>query len=128
MDASFYLNFYKKAEKVKYELISFLINAKKDGKKVVGYGAAAKGNTLLNYAGIRDDLISYIVDRNPAKQEKFMPGSRIPIVSEDFLKKDRPDYILILPWNLKDELKEQLNYARNWGAKILVALPNLNFI
>ncbi len=128
MDESFYLNFYKKAEKVKYELISFLINAKKDGKKVVGYGAAAKGNTLLNYAGIRDDLISYIVDRNPAKQEKFMPGSRIPIVSEDFLKKDRPDYILILPWNLKDELKEQLNYARNWGAKILVALPNLNFI
>ena len=123
-----YLDFYKKAETVKYELLSFLINAKQQGKKVVGYGAAAKGNTLLNYAGIRNDLISYIVDRNPAKQGKFMPGSRIPIINEEFLKKDKPDYILILPWNLKDELKEQLKYSRNWGAKIFVALPKLTFI
>ncbi len=123
-----YLNFYKKAEKVKYDLLKFLIEAKNNGKKVVGYGAAAKGNTLLNYAGIRNDLIPYIVDRNPAKQGKFMPGSRIKIVEEEYLKSDKPDYILILPWNIRDELMAQLYYSKNWGAEILVALPKLKIL
>ncbi len=123
-----YLNFDKKAEKVKYDLLNFLIDAKRNGKKVVGYGAAAKGNTLLNFAGVRDDLIAYVVDRNPSKQNKYMPGSRIKIVEESHLEDDKPDFILILPWNLKNEIKHQLEYSKNWGARLLVALPKLDFL
>ena len=83
---------------------------------------------MLNFAGVREDLISYIVDRNPAKQNKFMPGSRIKIVDESYLEIDKPDFILILPWNLKNEIKEQLDYSKSWGAKLLVALPKLDFL
>jgi len=104
------------------------LEAKKQGKSVAGYGAAAKGNTLLNYAGIRPDLISFIVDRNPAKQGKFMPGSRIPIVDEKHLKADKPDYVVVLSWNLKEEINNQLNYIRQWDGKFITAVPRLEIV
>jgi len=125
---NFYKNFQKKANIVKDDLLNFLIKAKQDGKKVVAYGAAAKGNTLLNYAGIRLDLLSYIVDRSPSKQGKYMPGSRIPIYTEQFLKDDKPDYVLILPWNLKNEVIKQLSYIKESGGKLAVAVPQLEII
>jgi SAM-dependent methyltransferase len=123
--AAFYSGFQAKAEKVKDDLLAFLIDAKRQGLKVGAYGAAAKGNTLLNFAGARSDLLPYVVDRNPAKQGRFMPGSRIPIVDEAFLKSRRPDRILILPWNLRQEVMEQLSYAREWGGRFVTAVPAL---
>jgi SAM-dependent methyltransferase len=119
----FYHDFQSRINQIKYEFIQFLLNAKKDKKRVAAYGAAAKGNTLLNYAGIRADLIEYVVDLNPSKQKKYMPGSRIPIVSEDHLKNSKPDYVLLLPWNLKTELEIQLAYIKEWGGKIVTAIP-----
>lgn len=121
----FYQGFQNKAEKIKVDLISFLLEAKQQGKKVAAYGAAAKGNTMMNFAGIRPDLLSYVIDKNPAKQNKFMPGSRIPIVSEETLKIEKPDYIVILPWNLRNEVIEQLNYIRTWNAKFVSAVPRM---
>ena len=114
-----------RGERVKNDLLAFLLTAKREGKTVAAYGAAAKGNTLMNYAGIRRDLISFVVDRNPAKQGKYMPGSRIPIVDEAHLRRECPDYIVILPWNLKDEVQRQLQYTRAWGAQLVVAVPAL---
>ena len=129
MDSNnFYKNFQERANIVKNNLLGFLIKAKQDGKKVVAYGAAAKGNTLLNYAGIRLDLLSYVVDRSPSKQGKYMPGSRIPIHTEQFLKDDKPDYVLILPWNLKNEVIKQLSYIKQNGGKFVVAVPKLEII
>jgi len=122
---NFYNDYQSKVEKIKNDLVSFLIEAKKSGKKVVAYGAAAKGNTLLNYAGIRSDLISFVVDKNPAKQNKFMPGSRIPILAEINLKQTQPDYVVILPWNLKDEVTDQLSYIKTWGGRFVTAIPSL---
>ena len=98
------------------------------GKKVAAYGAAAKGNTLLNYAGVRGDLIAAVVDRNPAKQGKFLPCSRIPIVSEDELLVSQPDYVVILPWNLRVEVMQQLGYISKWGAKFVMAVPKLEIV
>jgi ubiquinone/menaquinone biosynthesis C-methylase UbiE len=121
----FYTGFQAKVEKIKFELLTFLLDAKKQGKKVAAYGAAAKGNTMLNFSGVRHDLLQYVVDCNPAKQNKFMPGSRIPIVSEEKLKNDRPDYVVILPWNLKDEITQQLSYIREWDGKFVVTIPKL---
>ena len=123
-----YKDFQTKANIVKDNLLSFLIKAKKDNKKVVAYGAAAKGNTLLNYAGVRSDLISYVVDKNPNKQNKYMPGSRIPIRNEEFLKSDKPDYVLILPWNLKNEIVTQLDYIKDSGGKFVIAIPELEIV
>ena len=123
--ASFYQDFQPRAEKVKDDLLAFLIEAKRTGKKSVAYGAAAKGNTLMNFAGIRPDLISFVVDRNPAKQGKFMPGSRIPIVGEEALKETRPDVVVVLPWNLGQEIESQLAYVRQWGGQLLVAVPRI---
>lgn len=123
--ASYYQDFQPRAEKIKDDLLQFLIDAKRSGKTVVAYGAAAKGNTLLNFAGVRPDLIACVVDRNPAKQGKFMPGSRIPIVAEDALKESRPDVVLILPWNLGPEIKLQLAYVRQWSGELLVAVPEI---
>lgn len=123
---SFYAGFQAKANKVKNDLTVFLIEAQRAGKKVAGYGAAAKGNTLLNYAGIRPDLLSYVVDRNPAKQDKYLPGCRIPVVAEECMKQDRPDYVVILPWNLRDEVVDQLSYIREWGGQFVTAVPGLN--
>ena len=123
--AAFYTGFQTKAEKVKDDFLTFLIKARRSGKKVAAYGAAAKGNTLLNFAGVRPDLLSYVVDRNPAKQGKFMPGSRIPIVDEACIRKGKPDYIVILPWNLAAEIIGQLDYVREWGGKFVTAVPSL---
>ena len=123
--AAFYAGFQARADKVKDDFHAFLIDAKRRGKTVAAYGAAAKGNTLMNYAGIRPDLIAFVVDRNPAKQGQFMPGSRLPIVAEGRLRDVRPDYIVILPWNLRDEIIPQLDYVRAWGAQFVTAVPEL---
>jgi SAM-dependent methyltransferase len=122
---SYYGGFQEQANRVKWNFLSFLLEAKKAGKTVGSYGAAAKGNTLLNYAGIRPDLIPYVCDKNPAKQGKYLPGSRIPIVEECVIRKKKPDYIVIFPWNIKEEIKLQLEYARAWGAKFVTAVPAL---
>ena len=120
-----YTGFQARAETVKNDFMAFLIEAHRQGKRVAAYGAAAKGNTLMNFAGVRPDLLAFVVDRNPAKQGKCMPGSRIPIVAEDRLRKERPDHIVILPWNLKTEVTTQLDYARDWGARFVTAVPRL---
>jgi hypothetical protein len=120
---AFYTGFQTQADQVKNDFLLFLIEAKRTGKTVAGYGAAAKGNTLLNYAGVRPDLLPYVVDRNPAKQDKFLPGCRIPIVAEANLKKTRPDYVVILPWNLRAEVVEQLAYIREWGGQFVTVVP-----
>lgn len=121
----FYADFQTKADQVKNDFLVFLIEAKRAGKTVAGYGAAAKGNTLLNYAGVRPDLLPYVVDRNPAKQNKFLPGCRIPILAEAHLKQTHPDYVVILPWNLKDEVINQLAYIREWGGQFVTSVPVL---
>lgn len=122
---SYYTGFQSRAERVKDDLLAFLVESKRAGKRVTAYGAAAKGNTLLNFAGVRPDLVSWVVDRNPAKKDKFLPGSRIPVVDEARLQTERPDYVLVLPWNLRLEISEQLNYVRSWGAKLVTAVPSL---
>ena len=124
-DLSYYLNFQDKANKVKYKLLSFLLTKRREGKKVVAYGAAAKGNTLLNYCGIKKDLIQFVVDASPHKQGKFLPGSHIPVVSEDLLRKTRPDFALILPWNIKNEIMGQLEYIRKWSGHFVIPIPEL---
>ena len=101
--------------RVRDDLVAFLIEARRAGKTVVGYGAPGKGNTLLNYCGIRPDLLAYTVDRNPYKHGRFTPGTRIPVLAPERIAADRPDYVLILPWNLREELTEQLSYVREWG-------------
>jgi len=121
--AAYYAGFQAKTDQVKNELLAFLIEAKREGKKVAAYGAAAKGSTLLNYAGVRSDLISFVSDAAPSKQGKFMPGSRIPIVSEARIREYRPDYVIILPWNLREEVMTQLSYIREWGGRFVVAVP-----
>lgn len=123
-----YTPFQKQAECVKDDIVAFLIDAKKKGLRVGAYGAAAKGNTLMNFAGIRPDLVPYVVDRAAAKQGRFMPGSRIPIVDEAYLWADKPDLVLILPWNIKAEVTEQLAGIRAWGGKFVVAVPKLEVI
>jgi hypothetical protein len=120
-----YLSFSEKAKELKYELLSFLIDAKRQGKAIAGYGAAAKANTLLNYCGIRSDFINYVVDRSPHKQGCFLPGSHIPICTPEKLKETKPDYLLILPWNLKDEIIGQTAYIRDWGGKFVVPIPEV---
>jgi SAM-dependent methyltransferase len=123
--ASYYAGFQARADKVKDDFLLFLLNAKSRGCSVAAYGAAAKGNTLLNYAGIRPDLISFVADRNPAKQGKYMPGSRIPITDELNLRDSKPDYVVVLPWNLKAEVKRQLDYIKAWSGRIVTAVPHL---
>ena len=124
----YYKGFQEQAEKIKLDLWSFLIDQKIKNKKVVAYGAAAKGNTLLNYCGIKNDLISFVVDASPHKREKFLPSSHIPVVSEKMLIDEKPDYVIILPWNLKEEITSQLNYINEWGGKFVVAIPGLKII
>lgn len=121
----YYTGFQGRSEKVKDDFVAFLIDAKRQGKSVVAYGAAAKGNTLMNFAGIRPDLVHFVVDKNPAKQGKFMPGSRMPIVSEDRLREERPDYVVILPWNLREEIMKQLAYVQEWNGRFVTAVPAL---
>ena len=124
----YYLNFQEKALQVKLNLISFLIEQKRAGKKIAAYGAAAKGNTLLNYCGVKNDLIEYVADANPHKQNKWLPGSHIPVVNEAYLKANRPDYVIILPWNLKSEITQQLSYISEWGGKFVIPIPQLEVI
>lgn len=121
----FYLDFQVQADRIKNEFVSFLIEAWRAGRRVGAYGAAAKGNTLLNYAGVRPDLLEFVVDRSPGKQGRFMPGSRIPIVDEAHLHSARPDYVVLLPWNLRAELVQQLDYVRDWGGRFVMAVPRL---
>jgi SAM-dependent methyltransferase len=120
-----YLHFSERVEETKRKLLEFLIQVRREDKQIVGYGAPGKGNTLLNYCGIRTDFVSYTVDCNPYKHGKFLPGTHIPIHGPQRLAETRPDYILILPWNLKEEIIEQLAYARQWGAKFVVPIPEL---
>ena len=124
----YYSGFQNKTDQVKNDFLLFLLEARQQGKTVAAYGAAAKGNTLMNYAGIRPDLISFVVDRNPAKQGKFMPGSRIPIVAENQLTQTKPDYVVILPWNLKQEIMHQLACIKAWGGRFVVAVPGLRVL
>jgi SAM-dependent methyltransferase len=120
-----YSHFAEAVKETKRALLSFLIEAKNSGKSVVGYGAPGKGNTLLNYCGVRSDLLDYTVDRNPYKQGKFLPGTHIPIDHPDRIQETRPDYVLILPWNLKNEIKQQLASIREWGGKFVVPIPRV---
>jgi 2-polyprenyl-3-methyl-5-hydroxy-6-metoxy-1,4-benzoquinol methylase len=122
-DIGVYTAFEQKVRGTKRKLLSLLIEAKNNGKKVVGYGAPGKGNTLLNYCGIREDFVEFTVDRNPYKQGRFLPGTHIPIYAPERLDEARPDYILILPWNFKDEIMKQLAYTREWGARFIVPIP-----
>ncbi len=123
-----YNGFHEKAFKVKLDLLKFLVQQKEDGKIVAAYGAAAKGNTLLNYCGIKNDLIEFVVDANPHKQSKFLPASHIGVTTEDALINRKPDYIIILPWNLEKEITEQLSYVKEWGAKFVIPIPELKII
>lgn len=125
---AYYENFQQKAFKVKLDLTEFLIRQKKEGKSVAAYGAAAKGNTLLNYCGVKNDLISFVTDANPHKQGKFLPGSHIPVFNEEFLQKNKPDFVIILPWNLKEEIMHQLSYIKDWGGKFVIPIPTLEII
>jgi hypothetical protein len=111
---------------VRQELLRFLLDAKAAGKRVVGYGAPGKGNTLLNYCGIRSDLLEYTVDRNPYKHGRFTPGTRIPIHEPERIADDRPDVVLVLPWNLEAEIAAQLSYVHEWGGEIVVPLPTVH--
>jgi SAM-dependent methyltransferase len=118
-------SFSRQVNETKWRLLEFLIALRREGKRIAGYGAPGKGNTLLNFCGIRTDLLEYTVDRNPYKQGQFLPGTHIPIRHPEVLEQDRPDYILILPWNLKEEIVEQLAYAREWGARFVVPIPQV---
>jgi len=120
-----YSRFEEKAKKTKWSFVEFLIRAAREGHRVAGYGAPGKGNTLLNYCGVRTDLIEYTVDRNPYKQGKFLPGTHIPIFHPDRIRETRPDFVVILPWNLKEEIMDQISYIREWGGRFVVAIPEL---
>ena len=121
-------SFSRQVNETKWRLLEFLIARRREGKRIAGYGAPGKGNTLLNFCGIRTDLLEYTVDRNPYKQGQFLPGTHIPIKHPEALEQDRPDYILILPWNLKDEIVQQLAYAREWGAQFVVPIPQVQVL
>lgn len=121
----FHAGLQQRAEHIKDELLRFLIDCRQRGQRVIGYGAAAKGNTLLNFAGVRPDLLSCVVDASPHKQQRFLPGSRIPVFEPQRLLEQRPDFVLILPWNLRDEIVAQLPQVRGWGGRFVTAVPEL---
>lgn len=127
-DVAGYAGFETRVREVKRDLLMFLIDAKRDGKRIAGYGAAAKGNTLLNYCGIRQDFVDFVVDRNPVKQGRLLPGTRIPVRHPDAIAETRPDYVLILPWNIRDEIIEKLAFIRDWGGKFIVPIPKVEVI
>jgi hypothetical protein len=124
---AFYSGFQSRAEAMRNELIAFLREQKSSGRKVGAYGAAAKGNTLLNFAGVDSELLPYVADRSPGKQGKYLPGSRIPIVDEQHLIGDMPDWVVILPWNIHTEIETQLACIRDWDGKFVRAIPRLQF-
>jgi hypothetical protein len=121
-----YQDFQAKADRVKNDLLAFLIEKKRAGNKIAAYGAAAKGNTLMNYAGVKPDLVSFVCDAAASKQGKFMPGSHVPILTPEELRERRPDYVLILPWNIADEVVKANGFVREWGGKFVVAVPSLS--
>jgi hypothetical protein len=125
---SYYRTFADKVKATKYKLLDFLIRAKSGGKTIVGYGAPAKGNTLLNYCGIGVDFLDYTVDRSPYKQGQFLPGTLIPIHHPDKIRETKPDYLLILPWNLKIEVMEQMQHIRTWGGKFVIPIPEVEVL
>jgi SAM-dependent methyltransferase len=120
-----YTNFEEQVRETKRKLLDFLIKAKREGKTVAGYGAPGKGNTLLNYCGIRTDFLDYTVDRNPYKHGKFLPGTHIPIYAPNKIQETKPDYVLILPWNFKEEIMDQMNFIRDWGGQFVVPIPEV---
>ena len=123
-----YRSFGERVRRVKRGLLRFLIQAKEEGRSIAGYGAPAKGNTLLNYCGVRTDFLDFTVDRSPHKQGRFLPGTRVPIHGPDRLREARPDYVLILPWNLKEEIMEQMADVRSWGGRFVVAIPEVKIL
>jgi hypothetical protein len=123
-----YRSFSEKVKGVKRNFLEFLIDAKRKGNTIVGYGAPAKGNTLLNYCGVRTDMIDYTVDRSPHKQNHLLPGTRIPIYAPEKIRETRPDYVLILPWNLRHEIMEQMAYIREWGGKFVIPIPDVKVV
>lgn len=125
---AYYQNFQQKALQVKLDFTEFLIGQKKDGKKVAGYGAAAKGNTLLNFCGIKNDLVEFVTDANPHKQNKWLPASHIPVVSEEVLKQSKPHFVIIFPWNIKEEIIQQLDYIKEWNGKFVIPIPQLEVL
>jgi hypothetical protein len=124
-DLDFYKNFGEQVKETKRKLLEFLIQARRSGKKLAGYGAPGKGNTLLNYCGIRTDFIDYTVDRSLHKQGNLLPGTRIPIYPPEKITETKPDYVLILPWNLKEEIMEQMSHIRDWGGQFVVPIPEV---
>jgi hypothetical protein len=122
---SYYTHFNDKVNETKRNILEFLISAKRKGKKIVGYGAPGKGNTLLNYCGIRTDFIDYTVDKNPYKQGNYLPGTLIPICHPNRIKETKPDYVLILPWNLKNEIMGNISYITEWGGKFVTPIPEI---
>jgi hypothetical protein len=124
----YYASFAEQVRETKRKLLEFLIRAKRQGKSVAGYGAPGKGNTLLNYCGIRTDFLDYTVDRNPYKHGRFCPGTHIPIFPPERIRETRPDYVLILPWNLKREIIAQLAYIRDWGGQFVVPIPEVHVV
>ena len=128
LSLDFYRSFAQRVEATKRDLLEFLITAKRSGKRVVGYGAPGKGNTLLNYCGVRTDFLDFTVDRSPYKQGKFLPGTQIPIRHPDALREARPDFVLILPWNLREEIAAQLSYVREWGGRLVVPIPKVEVL
>ncbi|MDR7420281.1 MAG: class I SAM-dependent methyltransferase [Armatimonadota bacterium] len=120
--------FAPRVAEAKWRLLEFLIDARRRGCTIAGYGAPGKGNTLLNYCGIRTDLLEFVVDRNPYKQGKFLPGTRVPILAPDRLREAKPDYVLILPWNLEQEIVAQLAYVRDWGGRFVVPIPTVRIV
>ncbi len=120
-----YLSFTERVKETKRRLLDFLIAAKRNGKTIVGYGAPAKGNTLLNYCGVRTDFIDYTVDRSPHKQQLFLPGTHIPIYHPDKIRETKPDYVLILPWNIKEEIMQQMAFIHEWGGEFVVPIPEV---
>lgn len=127
-DTTYYSAFAEQVKETKRKLLEFLIDARREGKTIAGYGAPGKGNTLLNYCGIRTDFIEYTVDRNPYKQGKFLPGTRIPIYHPDKIRETRPDYVVILPWNFKDEIMRQNAFIREWGGRFVVPIPEVQVL
>lgn len=125
LSMDYYRGFQPLTDGIKNAFLTFLLDCKRNGKQVVGYGAAAKGNTLLNYAGVRPHLLGYVVDASPHKQGRYLPGSRIPVVEEARIREDRPDFVVIFPWNLREEITAQLAYIREWGGKFITAIPEL---
>ena len=128
LDYTTYDQFRKRVESTKRILLQCLISIKNEGRMIIGYGAPAKGNTLLNYCGIRTDFLSYTVDANPIKQNHFLPGTHVPIRSPEQIKIDKPEYILILPWNIKEEIMDQLSYVHLWGGKFIIPIPEVRVI